>query len=191
MITINLLAPARRRRPGPAPGTLVAVGGSAVVVAGLIVASVFLVGRVAQLHRDLDTTTRQIAALRPVAQQVEELNRTADRLRQRQAILQQLLTVQLPLSEALEAVRAVIPRDVWLTAVTTSGKTRVTFDGYTFSYRSVAQFMVELKDSQRFHNVDLASTQKDAIDEKDVVRFQIIGDLDTGHPVTSRMRSAQ
>lgn len=185
MITINLLAPTRRARPALSPLTVAAVAIPVALLGTLLAWTVALDRHVAQLRHDLGATTQQIAELRPLVQQVEALDRTVVRMRQRQAILQQLLGTQLPATAFLEAVRAVIPRDAWLVNVTTLGTRRVTFDGYTFTYRSVAQFMVDLQDSARFQNVDLASTQKDKIGDREVVKFQVTGDLAPDRPVTA------
>jgi Tfp pilus assembly protein PilN len=185
MITINLLAPSRRARPALRPVTVLAVAVPVALLATLAVWTVALQERVAREQRELAETAQKAAELRPLVQQVQALDRAAGQMRQRQAILQQLLGTQLPATASLEAVRAIIPRDAWLVNVTTLGTRRVTFDGYTFSYRSVAQFMVDLGDSARFQNVDLTSTQKDKIGDREVVKFQVTGDLVPERPVAA------
>ena len=53
MITINLLAPGRRRPIGPAPGVMLAFLATAAVVGLLIVVTIFLGTRLGALHRQL------------------------------------------------------------------------------------------------------------------------------------------
>jgi Tfp pilus assembly protein PilN len=182
MITINLLAPGRRRRVGPTPGTFLAVLGTALVIVALVAWTLYLGVRADTLKREVADLNKQIEALRPAVAEVDALERTITRLQQRQALLQALLASQLPASDTLEALRVVMPREVWLVSATTSTTRGVLFDGYTFSYKSVARFMVALSDSARFRNIDLTSTQKEKLGEREVVKFQVIGELLTEHP---------
>lgn len=177
MININLLAPGRRRPAGPSRETLIAAVSVGAIVLVLIVASVVLSNRAASLHRQLADVNRQLAALRPVALQVQALERTLSSLETRQAELKRLLGRQLPASQSLQAIKSVIPTDVWLVTMSTQAGHNVVFDGFTFTYKSVARFMVALRDSARFQNVDLASTAKDRVGEREVVKFQITGEL--------------
>lgn len=177
MITINLLAPGKRRPAGPTPGMILGIAGAAILVVVLVAITLVLNSRAASLHRQLQETKQKIEVLRPLALKVEELDATLKRLQDRQAVLQALLATQLPATASLEAIRAVIPRDVWLVNLTTSGSKGVLFDGFTFSYKAVARFMVALKDSDRFRNIDLTSTQKDKVGDRDVVKFQVTGEL--------------
>ena len=177
MITINLLAPGRRRPVGPAPGTMLAFLATAAVVGLLIMVTIFLGTKAGSLHRQLNDVNKKMEALRPIAQEVERLEQTLRRLQDRQTVLQALLSRQLPATDSLRALRTVIPQDVWLIDLATSGARGVVFDGYTFTFKSVARFMVALKDSDRFRNIDLTSTQKEKIGERDVVKFQVTGEL--------------
>lgn len=177
MININLLAPGRRRPTGPSRETLIAAVSFGAVILVLIVISVILSSRVASLHRQLADTNRQVAAVRPIAMQVDAMERTLALLEARQNQLKQLLAKQLPASQSLQAIKAVIPGDVWLVTMSTQGGHNVLFDGFTFTYKSVARFMVALRDSARFQNIDLTSTAKDRLGEREVVKFQVTGEL--------------
>ncbi len=181
MITINLLAPGRRRAAGPAPGTVAAIGSIALIVLILAVVGLYMGNRVASLHGQLRDVNKQLDALRPVALEVQRLDQMVKGLETRQAALKDLLGRQLPASQSLEAIKSVIPRDVWLVNVTTQQTGHnILFDGYTFTYKSVARFMVALRESERFRNVDLTSTQKDKVGEREVVKFQVTGELVSG-----------
>ena len=177
MININLLAPGRRRAVGPSRDVYIGGGSIAAIVLVMIVLSVVLGNRAASLHRQQAEVDRQLAALRPVALQVQALDQTVQSLEMRQAQLKNLLARQLPASQSLQAIKTVIPSDVWLVTVSTQGGHNVLFDGYTFTYRAVARFMLALRDSERFQNVDLTSTTKDKVGEREVVKFQITGEL--------------
>ncbi len=143
--------------------------------------ALYLGNRVSSLHGQLTNVNKQLDTLRPVAQEVQRLDSLVRSLEDRQGRLKTLLAMQLPASSSLEAIKAVIPSDVWLVNVTTQGGGHnVLFDGYTFTYKSVARFMLALRDTDRFRNVDLTSTSKDRVGEREVVKFQITGELITG-----------
>lgn len=178
MITINLLAPGKRRPSGLTPGTAIAVASLLAMAVIFGIVSIILSNRAAGLHRQLTSVNRELETLRPVGQEVNRLDALVRNLEQRQNALRTLLASQLPASQSLDAIKAVIPSDVWLVNVTTQqGGHTVLFDGYTFTYRSVARFMIALRDSDRFRNIDLTSAAKDQVGERDVVKFQITGEL--------------
>lgn len=180
MITINLLAPGKRRPArvpaGPVFGLLV----FGIVAAGLVMLGIYLGDRTASARAQLAGVQKKLDQLAPVVAEVKQLEQAVATLQARQAALKQLLSVQLPASESLEAIKTVIPRDVWLVNVSTQGGRSVAFDGYTFSYKSVARFMVALRESGRFRNIDLASTQKDHLGQREVVKFSVTGELLAG-----------
>jgi Tfp pilus assembly protein PilN len=166
-------------------GVAVAVS---VVLVGLAVWSFLLITHVNQLRRDVATTTEEVARLRPISRHVQELSQDAERMRLRRTLLQQVLIPQMQASQILETIRSLIPHDVWLTSVTVGSD--VTLEGYTFSYPSVARFMVELGDSGSVRHVDLAMSQRDTVAEREVVKFRITGDLVVTRPVTSQQEAA-
>ncbi|HYM91562.1 MAG TPA: PilN domain-containing protein, partial [bacterium] len=141
---------------------------------------IYLGDRASSVRAQLIGVQKKLDALGPIDAQVKQLEQTVAVLQARQAALKQLLTNQLPASESLEAIKTVIPRDVWLVNVSTQGGHNVLFDGSTFSYKSVARFMVALRDSERFRNIDLTSTQKDRVGQREVVKFSVTGELVTG-----------
>jgi len=143
--------------------------------------SLYLGSRAASLHNQLNNVNKQLDTLRPVAQEVQRLDTIVRNLEDRQTRLKALLAMQLPASQSLEAIKSVIPSDVWLVNVSTQGGGHnVLFDGYTFTFKSVARFMIALRDTDRFRNVDLTSTSKDRLGEREVVKFQITGELIAG-----------
>lgn len=177
MITINLLAPGRRRPTRVATGMVVPILGFGILILVLVALTVYLADRAASTRAQLNAVNKQLEALGPVTEQVQRLEQTIATLKARQTTLNELLAMQLPASASLDALRTVIPRDVWLTSVATQDGRTVAFDGYTFSYKSVARFMVALRDSGRFQNIDLGATQKDHIGLREVVKFAVTGVL--------------
>lgn len=187
MLTVNLLAPPRVRHPS---GPLLTAGVAAVsiVLVGLAIWSYILTGHVNQLRGDLARATHEAAQLRHAAGHVQELKRNAERVRGRRDLLQQLVTAQMPASQILETIESVIPSDAWLTSVTV-GMSEVTFEGYTFSYPSVARFMVELDESGSVRHANLAISQMETILAREVLKFRITGDLVVTSPLTSQRQT--
>ncbi len=190
MLTINLLTPARHRRRRK---SLVLITGalavSIMLVAGLTAWSYALITHVNELRGDLITATQRVAQLRLTARHIQELDRDAERLRMRRALLEQVLASPTPASQILETIRSVIPRGVWLTSVT-AGTSDVAVEGYTFSYPSVARFMLELEDSGTVRHVDLSMSQSEPAVDRELVKFRITGELVVTRPVASQNEAA-
>lgn len=184
MFTINLLAPPGLRRPVGVHRRTARVAVVAIVVVALAVWGVVLRAHVDHLRSDLAKGAQEMAQLRSMAQQIQDLKRNAERMRTRRVMLQQLLATQMPASRVLETIRSVVPHDVWLTSVT-AGTSDVAVEGYTFSYPSVARFMVELGESGGVRNIDLVMSQRETVAESEVLKFRITGDLVALTPVTS------
>ena len=185
MFTINLLASPGPRRRTDVRRLTVRAAVAAIVLVVLAAWGAVLTVHLNHLRRDLAKATQEAAQLRPTAQQVQELRRSAERMRTRRGRLQQLLATQMPASQFLETIRSMVPHDVWLTSVT-AGTSDVTVEGYTFSYPSVARFMVELGGSGSIRNIDLATSQRETVADSEVLKFRITGDLVAVPTVTSQ-----
>lgn len=188
MHTINLLAPARPSRRIKAPLLTVGTAAVSVVLVGLAVWSFLLITHVNQLRRDVALAAQEATRIRPIARQVQALSQDAEQMRGRRALLQQVLAPQMRASQLLEAIRSLVPSDVWLTSLTAGSD--VTLDGYTFSYPSIARFMVELGDSGSVRHVDLSLSQTETVAGREVVKFRITGDL-VVTPATSQQEATR
>lgn len=187
-LEFNLLAPAHQRHRVKAPPLrMSAIALSVVVIVGLGVWSSLLLTHVNRLRRDLASATQEVARLAPVAQHIQALNRNAEQLRARAALLQQVLA-QMPASQLIETIRSAIPQEMGLTSVTVGGNT-VAVEGYALSYPSVERFMVELENSGGIRHVDLASSQRGTVANHEVVKFRITGDLATLPAATQKEAS--
>ena len=104
MITINLLAPGKRRPTRLAPTGILPILGIGAVVFVLVMFSIYLSDRAASTRAQLNAVNKQLEALGPVTQQVQKLEQTIATLKARQGQLNQLLAMQLPASLSLEAL---------------------------------------------------------------------------------------
>ncbi len=171
MIRINLLPRAPRRR-FPALRVLELAIPLGVLVA-VIVWAVVLNGQVGARRADLARVDREVAELRPAVARVEELDRQIAALRLKENLLADLLKQQLPAASILNEVRLLIPRDVWLTAMSVPEEATLNLEGFGMTYYAVAQLMDNLALGQLFRSVDLTVVQLERVGETEVVRFQV------------------
>lgn len=172
---VNLVAPAHTRRAGLSLLTPAAIP-VAIVFIGLAVWTCVLTSHVNGLRRDLSRATEQIASLRPAARHTQTLQQSEQQMRRRQALVQQLLTAQMPAPRILQAIRTIVPENMSLTGVT-AGAGEVVFDGYTLSYPSLARFMVALENSGLVRRAALTSSHREDVSGTEVVKFRVTGDL--------------
>lgn len=171
MIRINLLPRAPRRRL-PAQRVLELVLPAAVLVA-VVVWTLMLGARVGARRAELDRLDREVAALRPTVARVEELDRQIGALRRKESLLAELLKQQLPAASILNEVRLLIPRDVWLTAMSVPEEGTLNLEGFGMTHYAVAQLMDNLALGQLFRAVDLTVVQLERVGAAEVVRFQV------------------
>ena len=76
MITINLLAPGKRRPTRLAPTGILPILGIGAVVFVLVMFSIYLSDRAASTRAQLNAVNKQLEALGPVTQQVQKLEQT-------------------------------------------------------------------------------------------------------------------
>src|SRR5207253_11328361 len=111
--------PQNPRPPRPPPPATPPLLGIPAVISLLVMFSIYLSDRAASTRAQLNAVNKQLEALGPVTQQVQRLEQTIATLKARQGQLSELLAMQLPASVSLDALKTVIPRDVWVTSVTT------------------------------------------------------------------------
>lgn len=179
MFDVNLVAPAHVRRRGAFLLTPAAVP-VAVLFVGLAVWTYVLTAQVNGLRHDLGRATEQITSLRPAARHTQTLQQAVQQMHRRQDLVQQLLTPQMPAPRILRTIRTIVPHDMSLTGVTAS-TAEVTFDGYTFSYPSLARFMVALDKSGIVRRATLTSSRREDLSGTEVVKFRVTGDLPIVH----------
>lgn len=161
------------------------------LVVGLGVWTVALQNRVAELRQQVATVRAEVERLRPQAAEVERMRTQLAAVERRQKLLQDLFASQIPASEAINELAAVIPRDSWITEFAVQGGRTVQVAGTTTASNvSLAAFMVNLERSTFFRNVDLSVSERQRIGDREVVRFNLTAELEgrpapTGSPQPS------
>lgn len=185
MIRINLLPKERIRRVRISPRTITIIVAVTVVVA-LAAVTLYLDARNARVQRESEQVQAEIDTLRPQVARVLELERQIAGLREKQQLLQRLESARVQWSTVFVEITQIIPRDVWVTQLTTAADGAVVITGRALSYTAVARFMVNLDSSPVFDAVDLSSTEKVKVGTRDVMTFALTARLTTTSQEASR-----
>jgi type IV pilus assembly protein PilN len=172
MIKINLLPRERIRRVAVAPRILVGFV-AVIVVAGLVLVTLYLNVQNALLRSELAQVNTRIDELRPQVAEVEALQRQINEARRKEQLLRQIQAMRIPWERVMNELRKTLPTDVWLNRVDAKGDGTLTFEGFGLSYESVARFMVSLNSSPVFMNADFRSGHKTSVANHDVISFAV------------------
>lgn len=171
MIRINLLPRVPRRR---LPGRRVfEVGLPVLTLVVLVVAAIWLAQRNSAVAGDVEAANAEIRDLQPVVQRVLELDRKIQVMREKEAVIVDLLRQQLPAATTLNEIRLLIPREVWITSLSVPEPSSLNLEGMAMNYYAVARLMDNLATGQLFRVVDLSLVQLERVGPRDVVRFQV------------------
>lgn len=171
MIRINLLPRVPRRRLPSA--RIVELAAPAVTVLVVVVLGLMVLGQNAGLERQIADTNKQVAELQPIVARVLELDKQIATLRDREQVILDLVKQQLPGASILNEIRLLIPRDVWLTALSVPEPSALTLDGLALNYHAVAQLMDNLSTGRLFRLVDLTVVQLERLGPREVVKFSV------------------
>jgi len=176
LIRINLLPRVPRRR---LPGRrFLEIGLPVAVAVVLVVAAVWMNQRNAGVAADVASANREIAELQPQVDHVLELDRRIKAMREKEAVIVDLLKQQLPAASILNEFRLLIPKDAWVTSLSVPEPSSLNIEGMAMTYYAVAQLMDNLGTGRLFREVDLTVVQLERIGTRDVVRFQVTARID-------------
>ena len=176
MIKINLLPKERVRRVAVAPRILVGLV-AVVVIAGLVVVTLYLNVQNALLRAELGQVNARIAELRPQVAEVEALQRQINEARRKEQLLRQIEAMRIPWERVMNELRRILPTDVWLIRIDAKGDGTLSFNGFGLSYESVSRFMVSLNASPVFQNADVTIAQKQELEKRTVINFSVTAQL--------------
>ena len=174
MIRINLLPRERVQRQPLAPRLLLILVGAIAIVA-VAAATLALSARNNAVRGRIARVEEQITVLRPKVERVAQLRRAIENARRKAELLKSLEASRVPWDVILEELRAILPKDVWLTQLEALDAGNMSFGGYALSYTAVARFMVSLEDSKMFQNVDMTISQKQMVAGREIINFSLIG----------------
>jgi Tfp pilus assembly protein PilN len=178
MIRINL-APTKKR---PHAGVRLALPS---INLGLIFALIYGVGMAgvgltwwtltreeSRLVGEVDRATRELASLKAVIAQSNQVKAQLAELKQRVQTLQDLTKSQGQTTLLMDAFADIVPADVWITGIEEKAATlKVT--GAAFSTTAVSDLMSNLRRSGRFKEVDIVVARQDLAKNPPLVTFEV------------------
>jgi type IV pilus assembly protein PilN len=181
MIKINLLPREERKRRAPVNTTfLLAIVGVLVAFLAMGYGWFWLNGEVNRLQGDIQRTQNELRRFEELAKQVDKFQAEKKRLEEKLKIIQALMLAQGGPVRLLDEVSKALPNEVWLTALTRTGK-KLDISGIAYSNFSVANFMTNLGNaSPLISNVDLVVSEKTTVEQVPVERFSITMEVKDG-----------
>lgn len=129
--------------------------------------------KVAEARAVLDGINRDVELLKKVEQKIALMDA---KLKQREEIEAGALRPR----GLLQELKDIIPADVWLVDMGVAKGNVLALRGTTFSLESVARFVLNLQQSERFSSVGVSSVERTLIGEREVLEFQIQCEVATG-----------
>ncbi len=176
MIRINLLPKeervSTRRVTLPKLGTMAPIAVLVAVVAIVGATAALEQAKVSALKSDVSELRDEVRAIQPQVDRVKRLTAQREELERRLDVIRQLDEGRFLSVRVMDDASRQVPRYLWLTAMTQGGS-RVSVTGVTFSNLIVADFMMRMERSPLFADVDLNTTYRGEIDDRDVVEFSV------------------
>jgi len=181
-IDLNLIPAAVLRRREQASRRRALIGIPIIVLAGVAGIYAVLLADARQARDAARDSEARLAAVRPVALRVSQLQaEIADLEQRRQALVALAGRPQARLSPVLAEVSHLIPQDAWLQSLTVDAGA-VTLAGYALELRSVARFGATLAQSAFFDQVRVQNLQQVAAGRRSITQFQITARLKGAPP---------
>ncbi len=181
MIRINLLPKEERvtsrRIVLPRAASLAPLAALIAVVAVVGVAATLERSKVAALNSDVAELQDEVRAIQPQVDRVKKLTAQREELERRLDVIRQLDDGRFLSVRVMDDLSSQVPRYLWLTSLKQQGPGKISVEGVTFSNLIVADFMMRMERSPLFAGVDLITTQRGEIDDRDVVEFTVTANL--------------
>jgi Tfp pilus assembly protein PilN len=173
---------------------------------------IFQAGKYANLEKQLAISKAETEKYAPEIAKIEEIGKKKDQILSRMSAIQQLDRNREYWVTLMEDMAGRVPEYVWLTNVkqapavvqaaaqpgqaapapaqaTTSVKS--TLEGYSFSLNALATFLVRLKKSDFYDNIEIASIKLQDIEKAKAYNFKLNCDLVSSLPVSLDAQTAQ
>lgn len=174
MIKINLLPKEERRRRAPTSSLALLLP-----LAGLLALAAmgygwyWLHAEIGGLQTGIQQTQAELKRFEELAKQVDQYQKEKKLLEEKIKVIEQLVAAQSGPVQLVDEVSRALPNEVWLTALTRTGK-KLDISGIAFSNFSVAAFMTNLGKASAFvSNVDLVVSEKGVVEQVPVERFTV------------------
>ncbi len=179
MIRINLAPEAKRRGVGFGLPALPAFNlGWLFLIVYLVAAGAIgvywwtLSSEAVQLAADIDKATQELDQLKVTIGQGNQVKEQTLELRKRLAVFEELTRGQAHAVALADAFASTLPNDVWITGLEERNQL-LKVSGSAFSATAVADFMLNLRSSGKFKDVDIVVSRRDLGRPAPLVTFEV------------------
>jgi len=169
---------------------------------------VFQAGKYSNLEKQLQISRAETARYSSEIAKIDEITQKKEQILARMSAVQLLDRNREYWVTFMGDLAGRIPEYVWLTAfkqapaVTTAAApgtpnakpalpSKSTIEGYSFSLNALATFLVRIKKSDLFDNIEIASVKLQEIEKANAYNFRLTCDLITSVPVNTDVQTAQ
>jgi Tfp pilus assembly protein PilN len=172
---------------------------------------IFQAGQYAKLEKQLAISRAETEKYAPEIAKIDEIGKKKDQILARMSAVQVLDRNREYWVSLMEDLATRVPEYVWLTnikqapaVVTAPSQTgqpanaaplspavKSTVEGYSFSLNALATFLVRLKKSDFYQNIEIASIKLQEIEKAKAYNFKLNCDLVTSLPVSTDTETAQ
>ena len=132
--------------------------------------------KISSVEGDIKTANAELASLKKVRAQVDQLEAYARKVAQILKSIEFLKKIQTGPAIYLDHLNVLLPNEIWLTSITDSGG-GVAVNGFSFSNNAVAKLMKNLQKSGEFISVELKGITKAKLqgkqEEEGLMQFTI------------------
>jgi len=173
MIKINLLLIKRKRKPKPIPTFIVTTVFITLVTIVVMILMVMFFNRSLSAKKDLFQDNEiKLAELRQKIKEVENFEQLNRNIQQKSDIIEQLRKNQSVPVKLLDEISNLLPKGVWLDAMTASGG-NVNIDGYAFENSDIVSYVNNLKNSQLLTEVYLLESKSTTLEKIPLYTFKL------------------
>ncbi|MBI5675250.1 MAG: PilN domain-containing protein [Nitrospirae bacterium] len=173
MIRINLL-PAKRKKKASEfpihfiPGIFVTI----VAVVLMVVYYFYLNNQITTKKAERTAKEQRLAEIKEKIKEVENYEKDNEAFREKNKVIEELKARQAAPLILLDEVSNMLPKGVWLTALTDSGGT-INITGVAFTNPDLVNYVQNLKGSKYMTDVQLIESRQTKIEQSSVYNFSL------------------
>jgi Tfp pilus assembly protein PilN len=168
---------------------------------------VFQAGKYADLEKQLQISKAETAKYASEITKIDEITKKKEQILARMSSIQVLDRNREYWVTLMEDLSGRVPEYVWLSSLkqapsapttpppagqpATIAVAKSSIEGYSFSLNALATFLVRLKKSDMFTNIEIASVKLQEIEKANAYNFRLNCDLVTSIPEKTELQTAQ
>ncbi len=173
MIKVNLLPVKRKKKPKPIPTFIISAALITGITLGVMLFLVFLFNaRLSTKKNIFQANEQKIAELKQKIKEVENYEKLNKTIQEKNSIIEQLRNNQSVPVKLLDEISKLLPKGVWLNAMTVSGG-NIDIDGYAFDNSEIVSYVQNLKNSQMLTEVYLQESKSTTIEKISLYMFKL------------------